>query len=433
MRARSLAAIAVLFGVVAAIVVALAVPTRSTGDTTPPAQNPIVVVPRRSAKPVRGQLLLVPQRGTVRIVARMSDPLGGPPFAVRVFRAERRVPNGPHPSIENSRLLGHELCAQLGRVYRGQFGWLDPRRRFRPGNFSYFDAPILCGDRWGDERSAPLVQLTTLISDPSAEAARELQSLVWGFGGRLTRGVTLTGLTDKSPALAREGVFLARAPLGARANELRARFVYARRAPQRVSFGFIAGTRRGPGHIGDRVQPIPGTAVVEARAPDPGGGLAWGVLGYRTSRGYCVTQPGRVVDDRVGTVNFVLGTFSDIWDVGRQCGASMDGLPPDWPVGVGSSFGGGLMPQSLDPTADPQTGRIARRTLRGRTVIYGVARPTVRQVTIETPRDGRTLIPSKRAHSFIVVYDGTFPTGQLKLTAKMADGSHKTVRQIAGF
>jgi hypothetical protein len=158
------------------------------------------------------------------------------------------------------------------------------------------------------------------------------------------------------------------------------------------------------------------------------------VLGYRSNKGsYCVSQPGRVVGNRVGTVNFVLDTFNDIWEIGRQCGASMEALPPDWPVGIGSTFGGGPMSPDLDPTTDPDGGRIELRTLPGRTVLYGVARPNVREVTLESPRDVRTLIPSARAHSFVVVYDGTFPTGNFKLTAMMADGSQKTVRQIAGL
>jgi hypothetical protein len=427
-----LALIATACGIAVAIVVALAVPTRSTGQGAKP-ERPIVVLPRRSAKPVRGQVLFVPQKDTVRIAARIPDPLGGPPFAVRVFRAERLVPYGAQPSVEHARPLGHDMCAQLGRIYRGRFGWLDARRRFRPANVNYLDTPIMCGYRWRDERSQPQVQLTTLISDPSAGTARELQSVVWGFGGRLARRVTLKGLPGGAPKVGPEGVFLGRAPRGVRANELTARFEYRGRAPQVVPFAYTAGTRAGPGRPGDRAQAVRGTAQVEARAPDPGGGLAWGILGYRTDRGgYCVTQPGRVVGDRVGTVNFVLGTFADIWDAGRQCETSLDHLPPDWPIALGGMFGGALTPQRLLPTEDPTAGRAERRTLPGRTVLYGVARPSVRELTLETPRDVRTLIPSKRAHVIIVVYDGTFPTGRTKVTATMADGSHQTVRQFAG-
>jgi hypothetical protein len=430
-RARSVAAAAIAFGVLAAVVVALVVPKRTEASRSQAqSQKPIVVLPRRPIKAQRSMLELIPVPGSVHVTSHMPDPLGGPPFAIRVFHARRLVLNGPHPRLGHGRLLSTDECAQLGRIYHGQFGWLDAARRFRPANFAYADAPWLCGDHWRDARSAPQLRLTTLITDPNAQSAHELESIAWGFGGGLTTKVTLSGAAQATPALGTHGAFLARVPLSVRANELQARFEYRGRAPVSAPFGFSGGTRT-PGET--RARAIPGTAVVEARAPDPGGGLPWGVLGYRTDRGYCVTQPGRIVDDHVGTVDFVLGTFNDIWDAGRQCGATVDRLPPNWPVGIGEMFGGGLTPQSLDPTSDPLTGRTALRTLPGRTVLYGIARPGVRAVTIDSPRDVRTLIPSPRAHSFIVVYDGTFPTGRLKLTGTMADGSKKTVTQPAGF
>jgi hypothetical protein len=431
-RPRSVAVAALLCGIVAAVIVALVVPRRTEAGGPPATQaaKPIVVLPRRPVEPKRSMLQLIPVAGSVHVTAQMRDPLGGPAFAVRVFRATRLVLNGPHPRLGHGRLLSHDECAQLGRVYHGRFGWLDASRRFRPANFTYTDAPFLCEDHWRDARSAPQVKLTTLITDPNSSSAHQLESLAWGFGGGLTKKVALSGASHLTPKLGAEGAFLVRVPIGVRAAELQAHFEYEGRAPVAVPFGFAGGTRV-PGT--GRVRAIPGTAVIEARAPDPGGGLPWGVLGYQTSRGYCVTQPGRVVDDRVGTVDFVLGTFNDIWDVGRQCGASLDRLPPDWPAGFGAMIGGGLTPQSDDPTSDPTTGRTALRALPGRTVVYGVARPGVRQLTIESPRDVRTLIPSPRAHSFIVVYDGTFPTGKLTLTGTMADGSKKTVTQPAGF
>jgi hypothetical protein len=108
-------------------------------------------------------------------------------------------------------------------------------------------------------------------------------------------------------------------------------------------------------------------------------------------------------------------------------------MPPGWPVSIGSEFGGGLTPQSLDPTAAPDQGRTELRTLPGHTILYGAALPTVRQLTIESPRDVRTLVPSPNARSFLVVYDGTFPAGQFKLTATFNDGSKKTVSQPASF
>jgi hypothetical protein len=57
----------------------------------------------------------------------------------------------------------------------------------------------------------------------------------------------------------------------------------------------------------------------------------------------------------------------------------------------------------------------------------------VREVTIKSPRDVRTVLPSPRAHVFLVVYDGLFPTGDFVLTSMFADGSHVTQRIHAGF
>lgn len=71
-------------------------------------------------------------------------------------------------------------------------------------------------------------------------------------------------------------------------------------------------------------------------------------------------------------------------------------------------------------------GRIALRTLPGRTVIYGLARPDVREITIESPRDVRTIVPSARAHAFIVVYDGSFATGETVFRITFKNGTHAT-------
>jgi hypothetical protein len=56
-------------------------------------------------------------------------------------------------------------------------------------------------------------------------------------------------------------------------------------------------------------------------------------------------------------------------------------------------------------------------------VFNGTARDDIKSVTIATPRDVRTLIPSRRAHAFIAVYDGTFPTGETVITTTFTDGT----------
>jgi len=43
-------------------------------------------------------------------------------------------------------------------------------------------------------------------------------------------------------------------------------------------------------------------------------------------------------------------------------------------------------------------------------------------VTLETPRDVRTLTPTGRAHAFLAAYDGSFPTGKIRVVARFRDG-----------
>jgi hypothetical protein len=56
----------------------------------------------------------------------------------------------------------------------------------------------------------------------------------------------------------------------------------------------------------------------------------------------------------------------------------------------------------------------------------------VREITIQTPRDVRTIVPSPRAHAFIVVYDGSFPAGNTDLRVTFSDGSH-TVQHLGNL
>jgi hypothetical protein len=65
---------------------------------------------------------------------------------------------------------------------------------------------------------------------------------------------------------------------------------------------------------------------------------------------------------------------------------------------------------------------LERRTLPGRTIITGLAQSDVVSVTLQTPRDVRTLRPSGPRHALIVVYDGEFFSGALTATIVLRDG-----------
>jgi hypothetical protein len=45
----------------------------------------------------------------------------------------------------------------------------------------------------------------------------------------------------------------------------------------------------------------------------------------------------------------------------------------------------------------------------------------------------RTLIPSRRAHAFVAVYDGTFPTGETVITVTFTDGTTQEQRLPSNF
>jgi hypothetical protein len=68
----------------------------------------------------------------------------------------------------------------------------------------------------------------------------------------------------------------------------------------------------------------------------------------------------------------------------------------------------------------------ARKLIRPPCETDGRAAPDVVAVTLETPRDVRTLVPGGPAHAIIAVYDGTFPTGSIKVVARFKDGHTKT-------
>ena len=104
--------------------------------------------------------------------------------------------------------------------------------------------------------------------------------------------------------------------------------------------------------------------------------------------------------------------------VGFRCPEHRYFLTRERPVDVGSAYSGSFG----EPGDDPLAGRVARRTLRGISEYQGLARRDVTAITVASPRDVRTIVPSRRAHAFFVVYDGTFPTGHTVFTSTFRDG-----------
>ncbi len=149
---------------------------------------------------------------------------------------------------------------------------------------------------------------------------------------------------------------------------------------------------------------------IEARAVDPKGGPAWGVRAWALREPRIPTSPGQLVDGRPGGLNDRTGEV--IYASGVSGGATVPPTTND-PVW----FEQALHPDET-PSNEPAPADVARRTLPGRTVIYGAAAPGVTRVTIQTSRDVRTVRPSKPGGFFVVVYDGRFTQGRIRVIAR---------------
>jgi hypothetical protein len=415
---RALVIAGLVAGVLAGVLVAFAVPrTRdhvaAQAAAALPPVTPLRVAPAVPQPRSAGFVGLRARPGTVRLEARTRDPRGGPPWVLRVFRAERVVPKaGRRPGVDP--VIGRDLCVQLGRVYRGRFGWIDARGTFRPVRVSFRGAPARCGSPKPDLAGRPEASFESLITDPDRPAARVYETVLWGLGGAAARSANARLGPRRVPLrLSAHGGFIVPGPAALHENQVVVDVRYARGPSRHVQLGPRPGMPFAVRPIHDRSA---GPAAIEARAPDPNGGLAWGVVAAPSrGGGWCVAGPARIVGDRIGQVDAGLGTMRESLPYALSCSGNAPPLTRGRPLALGMMFGGG----------DSRTGprRTARRTLPGGTVFHGTARADVASITIATPRDVRTLVPSRRAHAFIAVYDGTFPTGETVITTTFTDGT----------
>jgi len=136
--------------------------------------------------------------------------------------------------------------------------------------------------------------------------------------------------------------------------------------------GILAGFRPGPG---------PSQLPLIAR--DPGGGPAWGVRVYTARNGdRCVVA---------GVVN------------GAALGQMSDGRFHPYPEGYAGACG-----HPGRPFGNAQLDR-------GRTLVYGIARPAARRVTIAVGGGRPNPVPTGRGGAFLAVYRGEVLAGDLKI------------------
>jgi len=421
-RSHVLAALAV--GVLAGLLAALVIPRSEAEGTSAPAGVPVLGPPAvAAARPARGraQALLVPVRASVHLESRQDDPQEGPDWAVRVFDATSSFPSSEPVEGGEPRAV---RCAQLGRVVDGRFGWIDATNTFRPVGFGYQGAPIACGPRDARAGRTGVPEHLVLLTAPSGPAVRLREGVVWGLAGTGVRTLTadVDGVARTLPTGAQGGYLtvvpaaLQGAQVAVQAVLTDGRSVDLDVPPPPTAPRFPPGAPKWVKRIDrDLGRPSRQPAVVTARAPDPAGGLPWGLAAVpeRRHRGWCTSMVGRIVDGRVGDIDGALGTFTDA--PAYSCRMGKVGPNAGRPVDVAGELGG-------SSGGRPSAARIARRTQAGTTKVFGTSLPSVESITVRSPRDVRTLVPTGPARAFIVVYDGSFPTGGPVVTATLRGG-----------
>jgi hypothetical protein len=375
----------------------------AAGDPRAPSEAP----PRRDVRGFRQSWLKA--TGPVRIEARAPDPRGGPPFAVRVFAAQDMVERRDGTLKPGGK---PDRCAQLGRIHRGRFGWIDGRNVFRPAGIVSRAAPILCGSPAADLGREPLVEVLNRMTDATRSAARPIQSVVWGFAGADGEvGLRIDGRRRAVPRT-RNGAVLVPLVGGLdRRPAVSARARYPGGPPIVTDLGFRAAGKRSP--------------TLEYSVPDPNGGLPWGVVAAPVDGGgWCVSAVGRVVGERVTDLyDGALGTFRDASRAhGRGCRHLATSPTLRRPLALSfhlGAGGGGEQPRG----AVARRARIERRVTGSQAVFSGIAHPDVESVTVTSPTAVRTMVPSPRAHAIVLVEEGGGGAGTLELSARMRDGT----------
>lgn len=377
---------------------------------------------RAQAAPVAGVSRTAQQRvpmtpvGPVAIVARADDPGGDQGWALRRVTTRSRGTTYP--------------CLQLGRIDAGRFGWISPGQPFRRARFDQLDVPTLCGETF--YRGLPQLMTATLITDAATGVPQPARTLVWGT---LPPGFTSAVLSDgtRLPA-GRHRAVLAVLP-ARRLEPVRLAGTLRTSAGRTRRFAYPQVTRRSEAlrSIRDPAQrqrllqagtPVEDRIAIAARAPDPAGGAGWGVLTAPSTTGrVCISSPGRLVGDRLASIEPRLGIarpapFAELNCLQRRAPTAAQPLRMDV---------AGFSVHDEDPVGTEQL-----RRLNDRTVLQGRTTADVRTVTITTSRDIRTLVPDPRTHMFLAVYDGSFPGEPFRVTATLRDGTRRTVVQSSG-
>jgi hypothetical protein len=145
----------------------------------------------------------------------------------------------------------------------------------------------------------------------------------------------------------------------------------------------------------------------------------------------CAVGPAQVVGDRAGSVDLRLALFTRSAFSGQACRPLQTKPTAERPCDVG--WGGGNAEELEGQDAFLAQARSERRLLAGRTNVSGQCAADVERVTIRTPRDVRTLVPSAAGRTFLAVFDGMFVDGELVLTYHLRGGRSLVERHPLGL
>jgi hypothetical protein len=345
--------------------------------------TPAVPVARTTAAPsARATPSPLPERNA-RILEQVDDPKGGLPWAIRAFESGYRTRKGKPRTT---------TCYQLGRLRAATLGWVDAA-----GTFKAEPAGGQCASTAQLHLTGVLSQrVTTVTAD-----ARPNETVTWGIAEAGVTQLTFNDEPPVTPAPEFLNIKLGDAPLIERTR------VEHRDGTTKDLDPF--GT-----YPGERI--VPGSQTVAAFAPDPAGGAPWAFMKLKGVNGStCFGTPGRLVGSHLGTIDHDYDVLMiDPFELHANCRRT----PPTraYPMRLDALVGG------AEPSAD---GRNQLRVIDGRIVYFGTVHPDVATVTITTPRDVRTLVPTKD-HAIIAVYAGLFPGGKATATAHLKDGSEVT-------
>ncbi len=352
-----------------------------------------------------------PIASTVTETLRAADPSGGPEWVLRSWQGE------PNKSVRG---IGDERfwCAQLGVVWHGKL--VEPSATPSAHSHPLTAEGGRCNQAKDLIRNRYMLSPESFLDDPYQYTPHPARTVL---SGMLPRGASDPVLLGVGPAQAlpvdTNNAFLVVLP---------GRYWNAR---PRISY-VLHGKRVGkvPGGPGPRLyQQGTETPIPQVRAPDPDGAAPWGFAATRN----CRTAVGRIVGGRLAHI--------DLWDGVLEAGSAFSG----------SSSSCATHPEAFEPAAElrepvefneQQAGsdenplqpertplyqpEIEWRTLPGRTIVTGVARPDVVSVTLSTPSDVRTLRPAGPLHAILAVYDGYFLRGKLTATVQLRDGRVQT-------